>query len=62
MRAAPWVPRGLGWAGRQGPGRLREGQRRGRGGAARRRRVDVYMPRPAALYGYKKGHRMGQCQ
>ena len=59
MRAATWVPRGLGWAGRQGPGWLREGPRRGHGGATRRRRVGGYVPRPAALYGRKKGHRMG---
>lgn len=45
--------------GRVGAAGLREGLRQGHGGAARRRRMGGYVPRPAALYGRKKGHRMG---
>lgn len=44
-------PAGAGWA--------QEGARQGRGGLARRCRVAGYMPGRAALYGRKKGHRMG---
>ena len=62
MRAAPWGHRGAGVVGQIGGEKAAGWPRRGRGGPVRLWRVGGYVPRPAALYGRKKGHRMGQCQ
>ena len=59
MRAAPRGHRGAGVAGQIVGVKAAGWPRRGRGGPVRLWRVGGYVQRVSALYGRKKGHRMG---